>query len=525
MPGSSVVSQPKVTIALSGARQSISNAPQKVVINSLMDSATGSATPGALTVNVPSDTASINALFGPQSWAANMCIGFRKENPVTQLDVIALTPTGAAAAGDVTWTGGPATAAGTFVVVIGSEDDFSFTIDVASGDTVTEIGDALDAAIAANIALVGVPIVPVTSVNTAGAVAITAFDVGLQGNGISLKVTGSAAGITTPTVGVMTGGTGDPSSASTYDVIADERYQTFVTPGRWDTSVPRDLLDSRFNEDNIILDGVLINTNVDTLANILTLNNALNSQSQVTLNFNIVADTNYTGNSLLELEDSISAQMAGVRSLRLTEGALIVDILVGQTGLDITGGPALASRPYFNTPMTNLPLIPIDKGWSAVEIGQINTAGGSTIGPNRTRTQSLLDAMFTTYKTDAAANPDTTFNFLNKVDTAVNSREFFFNNLKADFAQMRLTAGELVENRPIANEELIRARLMGYYRDLSEQEFVLTVKGSAAEAVFNNNMTIIIDFDAGKVTVIFARVPLVSQFREFVGDFKVVFGL
>ena len=523
MPGSSVVSKPEVTIALSGARQSISNDPQIALINGLMDSASGSATPGALTENVPSDTASIVALFGPQSTATMMAVNFRKQNPVTQLDVIALTPTGAAAAGAVSFSG-TATEAGTYQVIVGSEEDFTFTLNVADTDTATVIGDALVTLITASAALTTQLAVPVSEANVTGTVTFTADELGLQGNFISLKIIGSVAGVTTATT-AFTSGTGDPSSAATYDVIADQRYQTFITPSAWDTSVPRDLLDARFNEDNAILDGVLINTYDDTLANILSLNNALNSQSQNTLNFNVVADTNYKGNSMLEFNDGISAQFGGIRALRLTKGALIADLLVGQTGLDITGGPALASRPYFNTPVTTLPLIPLDKGWNKTEMDQINTSGGSTIGTNETRTGTLLDAMYTTYKTDAAANPDTTFNFLNKVDTSVNVREFFFNNIKADFAQMRLTAGELVENRPIANESLIRARLMGYYRELSEQEFALTVKGAAAEKVFSENMNIIINFDSGLVTVIFSRVPLVSQFREFIGDFKVVFGL
>lgn len=520
MTGASTISRPEVTIAIEGANQSVSNTDQLVLLVGVMDNANGTAVPGNLAENVPIDFASIDALFGPKSPVASAARAFRKVNQVTQLDVIPLDPVvGANAAGLVTFTG-TATEDGEITVVVGSEDDHSYTLTISSGDTATVIGDALEAAITADARS------QVSANNTAGAVALTAVFDGLEGNDIPLRVIGGAgqvAGVTAVVTTAMSSGSGDPSSAATFDVVANQRYQTVVFPGAWDVSVLTGFLDPRFNVTNDVLDGVGIVTQTDTLANLLSANNALNSQSLVTLNFNTVAETDFRGSSMLEFELNVSAQFAGARSARLTEGALISELLVGQQALDARGGPALASRPYFNTPFPNLPLIGIDKGWSEVEIGQLVAAGGSTIGVNKTRTLAIAGTIVTTYKTDAASNPDTSFDFLNKVDTASNAREFIFNNLKSDFSQFRLTTGSLVPGRPMANSQLIRGTLMSYYRTLSGPDYVLTQAGAIAEATFSENMTISLDLNTGLVTVVFDKVPLVSQFREFFGTFRVSF--
>lgn len=518
MTGSSILSKPDTTVVLTGAGSTVANQQQRVLLVAEMDSGNGTATPGALAENTPLDDASIDALFGPKSQAAIACRNFRLVNEVTQLDVIPLDDTGTAATGVLT-IAGTATEAGTIDFIIGSSIRRRYSIAVASGDTATIIGDNLVAAVTADARAMA------SASNAAGVVTLTASWLGLSGNGIPLAIEdgSSVQGVTAIVSTAMSGGTGDPSGASDFDVVADSRYQTVIYPSEWDYSRLTTFLDPRFNVANNILDGVGIITLYNTLANLLIANDAENSQSLTTLNFSLVADNNHRGLSIVETPIGISAQVAAARSLRLTDGALISDILAGEVGLDARGGVALASRPYFNTPFPNLPLIALDKGWSTQEIEQLGTAGGSTLGVNRTRTSIIAGEVFTTYKTDVASNPDTTFKFLNSVDTGSNAREYFFNNVRAQFAQFRLTDGDLVPNRSMANKELIRGFFMGLYRDLSEQDFVLTVAGSEAESVFSDNMDVTIDFDAGEVTTIFNRVPLVSQFRSFFGVFKIAF--
>lgn len=521
MSGSSIISQPLVTIAIEGAQGTVSNAPQKVLVTAAFDPANGTAASGALTQNVAIDNATINALFGPRSQAAGACRSFRKINQVTQLDVIALDSTGESAATGVLTATGTATAGGTIQIVVGSSSDHTVDVTVISADTATEVGDAIEAAINADLTI------PVVAVNSTGTVTLTAYDAGLTGNDIALRVIGGTAvpGITVVVTTAMTGGTGDIITSSTFDVVDGVRYQTVAYPGSSDLAELTGFLDPRFNADNEILDGAGIVTQDDTLSNLLATGNAENSQSLVVLGFNSVDETDYRGSSLLELELSTSAWLAGARSRRLTDGALTSDLLTGAIGLDAFGGPALASRPYANTPFSGLPIIDIGLGWIAFEIEQLLAAGISTIGANRTRTDAIAGEIVTTYKTDSAGNPDDSFNFLNKVDTSSGSREYIANNVKKQFAQTRLTSGALVEGRPMANEQSIRGFMMGLYRDLSSPDFALTVAGAAAEKVFAENMTVTLDLSLGRVTAVFAAVPMVSQFRDFLGTFRITFDI
>jgi len=518
MAGSSLLSNPEVSIVVEGAGNRISNKPQRALIVALLDGANGTAVAGELNDNIPQDDASIDALFGPKSQLALACRNFRKVNDQTVVDAIGIAPSGTASAGVFTISG-TASANGTISFVVGSAIDFKYEVVVAAGDSPTVVGDALVAAITADARS------QVTAINAAGVVTVTAYQAGICGDGIAIQVVGgsSVAGISAVVTTAMTGGAGDPSSAGDFDVVADRRYQTVIYPGEWDLSNLTGFLNPRFNTQNNILDGVGIVTLYDTYTNILALNEAQNSQSLVTLNFPLTDEASYKGISMAELPIGIAAQMGAARALRLTDGALISDLLVGAMGFDAQGGTALATRPYFNTPFPNLPLIALDKGWSQQEVEGIGSEGGSTIGSNLDRTAVIAGELYTTYKTDAAGNPDDSFNFLNKVDAAVNAREYFFNNIKAEYAQIRLTAGDLVPGRPMTNKTQIRGFLMSLYRDLSENQYVITVAGSEAEKVFAENLIIEIDFSAGAVDVVFNRVPLVSQFREFFGTFKIAF--
>ncbi|NIS23463.1 hypothetical protein GWN75_05955, partial [candidate division KSB1 bacterium] len=69
------------------------------------------------------------------------------------------------------------------------------------------------------------------------------------------------------------------------------------------------------------------------------------------------------------------------------------------------------------------------------------------MGNNIAGNAVILSDAYTTYKTDAAGNPDPTFEFLNYVDTDSGVREYFYNNARADLAQSRLTDGDLAVNR------------------------------------------------------------------------------
>ena len=73
------------------------------------------------------------------------------------------------------------------------------------------------------------------------------------------------------------------------------------------------------------------------------------------------------------------------------------------------------------------------------------------------------------------------------MDTASIVREFFFVNLKSRYAQTRLTDGDLVAGRDMANEASIRTFCNKLYDNLADE--VLLQKGTPAKKDYNLKVT------------------------------------
>jgi phage tail sheath gpL-like len=510
----SIVSEPNVSITILPATGTISNEPQKVLFVGQM--LTGTATAGALTTGI-GNAGEEDALFGKTSMIAQMVRQARTLNKVTQFDAIALADNGAgvAATGTVVVTG-TATETGTFTLKIGSGANYAFEIAVTSGDTATAVGAAIDTAVALATNA------PFTSANVTGTVTFTAANKGEVGNNFAYKVEGAVAGISIALTVPVNGAT-NPALTNIFDVIADERYQTIVWPNTYTLSTLTTELDARFNVSNDILDGVGITTQMDTFSNLQTAGNAENSQSLVILGNKILTDTAHKGGALLEFDDVLSSKLAALRALRLTPGASISQFVIATNGAkDAFGGSAIASLPYFNTPFPSLDLIDIGKGFSKTEVESLKTAGVARLGNNKTRTSIIADEIVTTRKTDTAGNPELTFKFLNQVDTSVNIREFFFNNLKAEYAQTRLTTGDLQPNRNMANQASIESFLDGLYTLLSKEDYVLTQAGETALQYFKTNRTVTLDLSDGSVDITMTT-PIVTQLRTINATIQIAF--
>lgn len=514
---SQIVSEPTVTLNIVPDSQLQSTQPQKVLFVG-QKTASGTATSGELQTEIPNDSSIWEGLFGEDAMLSGMVRSAKNINGQTRFDAIPLSDNGAgtAATGTVVFAGGPATEDGTLTVIVGSDKNHKYELTITSGDTITNIGDALDTAIAADSKA------PFTSNNVAGTVTITFGHKGTVGNNVTLKVDGSVAGVT-HSVTAMSGGATDPVLTSLFDVIDGERYQTIVWPSNYGYTDVVTELDARFNANNNILDGVAISTEVDTLVNLKASGNAQNSKSLNIIGNAIVNDTSYKGGAIVEFDYSISSQVSAIRSLRFTDDASISRYVISTGGArDSFGGPALASLPYFNTPVFDLPVIPTGKGFTETETEELKDTGVSTLGNNRAGNQIIMNEMLTTRKTDAGSNPETTFKFLNAVDTSVVVRELMFNNIKAEYAQSRLTGGDLVPNRNMANKASIEAFIDGLYKTFSGEDFVLTQAGNTAEKFFKQNRSITLDLDNGKATLV-SKVPLVTQLREFIGTLQITF--
>jgi phage tail sheath gpL-like len=511
-----IIRQPKVTVNTIPASEEAQNTGQKVlfVVQKLP---AGSATAGALVENIANGGAE-DALSGAKSMGATLIRAHKVRNQQVQVDAIFLDDAGGgvAATGALTTTG-TSTEAGVYTIIAGSERNHKYSVAVASGDTATVVGDAIVAAITADLAS------PVSAVNTAGAVAVTAENAGTYGNSIPLEIRGEIAGLTT-TVTTMASGATDPTLTAVFDPIAQKRYQAIVWPYPADTTEVRALLDPRFNADGQVLDGVAFTATNDTLSNLSALGTPLNSQSLVILGGKLESETNYAGGDIVEIPMVKAAVFAGYRGLRLdVDGFSIADLVITTNGpLDSFGGPALASKPYFNTPFADLFPIKTGRGFDDSEIETLKNAGVSVLGNNIAANGVITGEIVTTYKTDVAGNPDITYTLLCYVDTASQAREYFATNYRKRFAQSRLTTGDILKGRDMANDGVIRSYSKRLYRDLSGVDFVLLEAGEDALNFFDANLIIAIDKALGKATVQMT-VPIVTQLREIAATMKIAF--
>jgi phage tail sheath gpL-like len=517
MSGSQVL-LPSVTLILQNADGEVENTPQRVLLIG-QKLAGGSAVSGSLVQNIESSGAPENALFGQSSQLAAMVRAFKRLNPIVRLDAIPVSDAGGGVARVVTFTVvGPATAAGSITVVAGSELLHKFEVAFASGDTATVIAGNIVAAVNADLDC------PFTASNIAGAVSLTADNLGTVANTLGVEVSDITvgAGVSVAAVTQSVAGATDPTLTTVFD-NATERYQGVVWPYSVVT-VLASFLSPRFNPTNAVMDGVGFVTRQDTFANLLSGLNALNDHNLVIFVDEQTTETLYLGPAQNEASYAKSAMFAALRSLRLTEDANISRFLTSSASLDQFGGPALASLPYFNSPLEDLPLIKAGRGWTQVEIGSLVAAGGSIMGVNFTGTGALVGEVVTTYKTDPAANPDATFKYLNYVDTSSQAREYFHNNLKNRFAQSRLTEGAVTRGRDMANATVIRAYLEKLYLDLAGAEFVLVQDGETAIRFFKGNVDVTLDLEDGQVTVSML-VPIVTQLRLIVATMKIAFSV
>lgn len=535
----SIVAQPATTFNIIGANATTPNEDQKILVVA-QKVAAGAAPVDTLLPAIDTDDASLATQFGANAIASGMVRAIRALNPVTRIDVYLLdNSTGTAAQGLITFAGTP-TNAGSIEVTVGSEIDYTFSLSVATTDTPTTIGDALVTAITAN------PNVPVSAVNATGAVTITADNPGVLGDQIGLQVDASAVGGITVSpalspMGATTAGVDALSFTNFQAFFADTgvRYQTVAWPysnSITNMEIISDLLDAKFNVNNDVLDGRAICARTESTESVFTTATTGLSAGQNSQNMVLFADKTaqeldtavskvFSKPAQFELDWIKAAQFSAIRALRFTPGQDISQYVAASSGpLDTIGGPALASKPYANTPMPNLPGVDIVDGWTRTEIANLKASGASILGVNSAGNTALVGEVVTTYKTDAAGNPDDSFKYLNYVDTLSTVREYYVNNNRARFNQSRLTGGDVIGGHTMANQAVIEAYQAQLYQDLSGPGFVLVQAGEQAIEGFKNSIVVSIDLQAGSATIQMT-VPIVVQLRVIFGTIQQSFSL
>lgn len=512
---------PNVTANILSAETAQTNDERSILITGCMIS--GTASTGALVENLTTE-AEFNAAFGRTSQVAKAgraiikALSISKIKPKVAAIGLVDNASGVAATGTVVFASN-ATAAGTITVYIDSLINGKYELAVAVGDTPTEIGDALEAAITANLDS------PVSASNTTGTVTLTAANDGTQGNTIGMKYDIGDVEGTTVTLTAMASGATDPVLTSLFDVTADQRFTSVVYPAEWGTSTLTTDLEAKFNVDNKVIDGVGIVCKNDTYANSNSALDALNFKTLTYIPNALIADADHKGGAIFENPIVLAAQAAAYRELRMTVLANTASIVTNGQSI---GGTFFAAIPYHNTPFINLPVIETGDDFSDIEAVELEASGGWLLRNNPANTVIISGEAVTTYKTDTLGNVDTTFKYVNYVDTLSNVREYFFNNLKADLSQHILTTGQLIGGRPMVNADGFIATMMGYYATLSgingDNNYVLLRAGSAESKAFKQAITdsIVINLSTGTITTA-SIANIVTQVRNIISNFTPTF--
>lgn len=470
----------------------------------------GSATSGALQSDIITQT-QINDLFGRKSHIAKELRAILKNLSISRtkppVDAIAVADNGTTKASHETTLVGNAAENLLYSFSVDSQINGTYTVSIVSGDTPTVIAGKLVAIINADTNA------NYTAANLAGVVTITAENAGTNGNQIRVKMPNTIPGVTVTTNGsYLTGGATNPVLTSLFDAVDNIAYQTIVYPSSWDLATLYNFTEPRFNVDNAILYSHGFTFKVDTYSNLNTLLDGLNYKT-LTVGFDKVG-------GVFENPDVINAQFCAYRALQLTQGANVSSLNQGNG--ETQGGIRYASIPYFNMPFVNLPVIPQGETFAKEEIEELKSSGGYTFENNKSNTTLLLDAVPTTYKTNALGDADPTFKFLNYVDTLTISREYFFNGLKQTYPRHTLTsAAQPPSNaKAFVTKTSFLATLGKFYDDLVS--FGLFQGGRKKEFLQRAGETLNFDLLNGKITTSVIA-PITTQLREVFIDFIPVF--
>jgi phage tail sheath gpL-like len=511
-----------MTVARPIITSSISASPQPQGIDEIsilyvgQKTSAGTATAGAITENIIS-IADLNTRAGRTSHLAkvirpafqNIFSLAGTKRPI--VDFIALDDDGSAVDADGTIAfSGTATEAGSYTINV---DGDIYTLPVASGDTATEVGDALEALITANANA------NYTASNSTGTVTITAVNGGTVGNDILTVGTGTVAGLTL-TVGqvYLTSGATDPSLTNLFDVItnAQKKYTFIVYPSQYTRSTLTDFTEAQFATNDRMFGVQCV---ADTYANLNTLVDGLNLKT-----LSIIGNVlNASGKPQIQRNvDVITSTVIAEIGCLLTTGSNVSSFVVNSK---TRGGAFWASIPFHNLVLKGLGTIDTDAKISQAQSIELTNSGLVVLQNNKSNTELVLSTVKTTYKTDALGNNDPTFQELNRYLQSVLSVEYIINNLAVRCAQVALTdaVGTLPSNQAILNGEAIINILGGYYDVLSDPngDYQLLRSGKNAEGISYRDAfkevlqdSITITLSSGTVAFSQIELPLIAQLRE-----------
>lgn len=501
---------PRVTANILGADNGVQlNAHKILVLGQKLP--VGTANAGELQSDIITEK-QIYEKFGRKSHIAKKLRAVLKNLSISrvrpQIDAIALEDNGTQkATGTFTFTG-TATESEVIEIYIDSKINGRYILSVVSGDTADDIGVKLATLINADANA------NYTASNTSGVVTITAENAGTNGNQIKLGFDGVVAGVTlTKSGNYLSGGATDPVLSNVFDAIDGVQYHTIDYPSVWDLTTLSNFTEPRFNVDNDILYSQGFTFKVDTYANLNILLDSLNAKT-------ICVGFDKINGGIFENPDVINSQFCAYRGLLFTENSNVSSINSGNG--QTVGGITWGSLPYFNMPFVNMPTTAQGEGFTEEEINELETSGGWTLENNSSNTRVLTRELRTTYKTNDLGDADTTFVFLNRVDSLTIAREYYFNGIKQRYMRHRMTNATTTPSQlqAIVTKPEFIATMREFYDDLvvvgifeggRGREFTERV----AEIVVFDTLNGLIDTDS--------IAPLIAQLREVQIDFIPVF--
>lgn len=515
-------SLPKVNAQLLPAQGEVKPEPYRLLINGQIGT-DGNAVTGATYSGVESLTnAEVIALFGTNSELTNRILKAREVCLQRfSIWVIALSPAVGTGATNAIVYAGTATEDKVMTVNPISQEKYSFDVIVSVDDTAAEVATAVKAGLDALNADF-----PATNGLATATLTLTASDLGTLPNKYVVEHLNLPAGIT---VNANTQkdrqqfslGATDPSTTTIFDNVTSTRFHAISWPWESGFTDVQDFLEARNVVDNAFLQGVAFIGFNDTEANITAKVNSATPLNSPNLIF--MGNRNVdSADVIIEPSDWVVANFLAIEGLRLTEDVPIGQYVTVSSPLDTVGGPGSASLAYYNTPLSNVGVVLPDDLFDATEQSNLLDDGYSIVGVNPSVTSMIMGEVVSTYKFNSLGNDDLSFKYLNYIRTGYLALEVFFRTLKNSYSQSRLTEGDLVGGRAIANKEAIEAEYTRIYKLLSGPDYVLTQAGSAAESTFFKNLTITLDVASGKITSS-GVLPIVTQIREFNMKFQLSF--
>lgn len=453
--------------------------PHTVLLAGIMGS--GTATAGTIVkVKSPDDAVT---KFGQHSPLAQLCAAYKSIDRLTEVFAYGFAePTGTNASG--TWTiTGPATEDGALPFYVSGR---RIEVAVTSGDTATDVGDAL---VTAHNLLTDSP---TTVANAAGVVTATVRHDGPHGNGVKLGVAlkdgeSVPAGLAVAVVQPTSGATSE-DYAALVTAMGEDQYNTIVITSNDSTEVAKIVteLEDRWGPMRQI-EGSLFTSLSGTQGALTTAGNGYNSHTLVF--------TGTEANALLPAPWEVAGLVAA-RDAYQTQ----VDPARPRTGL-VLGG---ASAP------------PRGSRFTRAERDTLLSDGVST-----TKAASdgrlLIERLITTYQTNASGITDVALKDQTSVRTLAYLRYSIRARIASKYGRHKLADdGNERAGQPIVTSSILRAELIALFREWQDAGLVENIDQYKDELLVERD-----DNDPNRVNAIIPP-DLINSFLVFAGQISFI---